>query len=737
MTKYLHFLARCFVAFLAPLNLFASAGAHWSFQQLASPSVPVVRNQEWPLTPLDAFVLQKLEEKQIAPSSLASPEKLVRRIYFDLAGLPPSPAEIDRFVSACRQDRRAAIAGLVDSLLASPHYGERWARHWLDVARYADSNGSESDHDRPTAYRYRDFLIRAFNRDMPFNEMLAWQLAGDEFEPENPEAIAATGFIVAGTHIILDVPMEEEKIRTRYNELDDMISTTGSAMLALTLACARCHDHKYDPIPTRDYYRMLSAFNAGGHTEVPLLPPKEARAFRAEEAQWKKDSAEAKKRLDEFAKKVRDEFAEQVRQTKINSLLISAEDRKVLLAEPKSENARALSKRFAKELKVQDTDLRNLLSEEKRDEWKKLEASLKNMRKPSTPPTALAFADYQSEPRDNWLLARGDFHTKKEPVELGFLTVLTSGKKPADYLAEAKNSRRRDDSTQQRRALANWLIDRDEGAGNLAARVIVNRVWQHHFGEGLVRTVNDFGVRGQAPTHPELLEWLTTQFVNSGWSLKMLHRLIMTSSVYLQDSRFQEASAKVDPDNLWLWRHAPQRVESEILRDSMLAVSGTLNLEMFGPAFKPPIASEAIQARNVKDPYPENARDHSDTRRRSVYMFHKRVVQYPLMQAFDAPEAQASCGRREHTTVAPQALALLNDRFVRARAEDFAHRLLRDAGPDPRAQVRLAWRLALGREPSPAELTFSLEYLGSQSGETALANFCQAIFAFNEFVYVD
>ena len=292
----------------------------------------------------------------------------------------------------------------------------------------------------------------------------------------------------------------------------------------------------------------------------------------------------------------------------------------------------------------------------------------------------------------------------------------------------------------------------DHGAGALVARVIVNRVWQHHFGHGLVRTVNDFGARCDPPTHPELLEWLASEFVKGGWKLKPLHRLIMTSSVYLQDTTFAAAKAKGDPDNRLLWRRRPLRIESEIVRDAMLAVSGTLNPQMFGPAVKAPIAPQAIQARNMTDPYPKDLKDTPATRRRSIYMFHKRVVQNPLMQAFDGPDAQASCGRRENTTVAPQALALLNDKFVRARAMDFAERVGQEAGAKPDAQVRLAWRLALGREPSMDELNSGTAFINARLQQRstrepgkpepdlqnlALADFCQAMFALNEFIYVD
>jgi hypothetical protein len=755
---------------------------HWSFLPLSSPAPPVTKRTSSLRTPIDRFILARLEESKLAFSPPADARKLVRRIYFDLIGLPPTPDQVAKFLEAAARNPRAAIESLVDELLASPHYGERWARHWLDVVRYADSDGSESDADRPTAYHYRDFVIRAFNEDMPFDAFARWQLAGDELEPDNPRAIAATGFIVAGTHAALPANlMEEERMRERFNELDDMIATTGSAMLGLTLACARCHDHKYDPVPRRDYYRIQCAFNGGDRAEVPLVPLEEALRYREAHTKWKADIAVATNRLNALLKEIRKTHETAARHAKIDALTITDEEKALLNEDPENKQARELAKRFSKELKVEDKDYRSLISEEQRAEWDEREKAVKAVAacQPKAVPSVAAFADFGPKPRETFLLARGDFRAKSEPLELGFLTTLTRGKTPADYWAAARADGRRPDSTQQRRALAEWLTDVDHGAGALVARVIVNRVWQHHFGEGLVRTVNDFGARCDPPTHPQLLEWLTHEFVTGGWKLKPLHRLIMTSAVYLQDSASSVAASResaavsrgkgassskgqtaalprgaatIDPDNRLLGRHRPQRIESEILRDSILSVSGTLNSQIFGPAFKAPIAPEAIQARNMTDPYPNNLKDTPATHRRSVYMFHKRVVQYPLMQAFDGPDAQASCGRRVPTTVAPQALALLNDRFIRARAEDLARRLAKEAGADTAAQVRLAWRLALAREPSVDELKSSTEFIQAQLAQRssrdsskptdeahhlALADFCQALFAMNEFIYVD
>ncbi len=753
---------------------------HWSYLPLKSPSLPSVKDVAAVRTPVDRFILARLEANKLALSPQAEARILVRRMYFDLIGLPPTPEQVESFLREYAANARSAVESLVDHLLASPHYGERWARHWLDVVRYADSDGQESDADRPTAYHYRDFVIRSLNDDLAFDTFARWQLAGDELEPDNPQAIAATGFIAAGTHADLpDNLMEEERIRTRFNELDDMIATTGSAMLGLTLGCARCHDHKYDPVPRRDYYRMLNAFNGGDRAQVPLAPLEEVRRHRETETKWKQEFDAAKKALDEWIRQARKPHETAAQDAKIDALKIKDDERALLKNDPNSSKAQELAKRFSKELKVEDKDFRQFLSDEERGEWDARQKTLKAVeaRKPKPLPTAFGFADFGPKPRETFLLARGDFRAKSEPVELGFLTVLTRGQSAADYWAVARAESRRSDSTLQRRALAQWMTDVEHGAGALAARVIVNRVWQHHFGQGLVRTVNDFGARCDPPTHPELLEWLTHEFVKGGWKLKPLHRLIVTSATYCQSSVISESvisnqsgrrrrsrigslntdllitdALARDPDNRLLWRRRPQRIESEILRDSMLGVSGTLNPQMFGPAVKAPIAPEAIQARNMKDPYPKDLKDTPATRRRSVYMFHKRVVQQPLMQAFDGPDAQASCGRRENTTVAPQALALLNDKFVRARALDFAERVGKEAGPEPEAQVRLAWRLALGREPSNGELQSGTAFLNAQlrqrsarepdepksdSQNLALADFCQAIFALNEFIYVD
>ena len=724
---------------------------HWSYRPLGIVEPPSPLHVECVQTPIDRFIVAAQEAKGISNNPPADATVLIRRVYFDLVGLPPSPEEVRAFVA---DPSPSAYEAVVDRLLASPHHGERWGRHWLDLARYADSDGLETDADRPNAFHYRDFVIRAMNADLSFQTFARWQLAGDEYEPDNPLALAATGFLTGAPCEMLMVPMEEEKLRLRFNELDDIAGTTVSAFLGLTLGCARCHDHKFDAIPTRDYYRLQCAFTTTARANVLLAPREEAARYRAEEAQWNQRLKEVQVRLQDWLAPAKKPWTAELRNKKIDVLAISAEEKRLLKEVPDSEAGKRLAKQHDKALRISDKEYRELFSDEQRLQWDSLQSEVNAVErtKPLSPPQALAIIDSKSQPEPTWLLERGDFYAKKAPVELGFLTVLTAARSPAEYWETSRREIPSSQGTGQRRALAEWMTDVDQGAGPLLARVIVNRVWQHHFGEGLVRTPGDFGVRGERPTHPELLEWLATDLVHSGWQLKSLHRSIVMSSVYRQSTAWNAAAAQLDPDNRLLWRRRPQRLEAEIIRDAILAVSATLNPESFGPAFKPPIAAEAIVARNTKSPYPKDARDTPATRRRSVYMFHKRVTQHPFLQAFDEPDATVSCARRNTTTVAPQALALLNDTFVRDRAADFARQLLAETGTSEANWVDLAFWRCLSRAASDLERQSALEFLQSQMKRRAareqgiaagalrqlsLTDLCQALFSLNEFIYVD
>jgi len=615
------------------------AKTHWAFKRLQNIDLPTKRdNDTWSQNEIDLFVDERLTEAGLKPSAPASARTLVRRLYFDLIGLPPSLKQTVDFVGAHETDPATAVSQLVDALLSSEQYGERWGRHWLDIARYADSAGQEADEDRPYAFRYRDFVIRSFDEDMPYDQFVQWQIAGDEYEPDNDAAVSATGFLTSGTNFKLaDSFLEEERLRNRYNELDDVISTLGSGMLGLTVACARCHDHKYDAFSAREYYQLLGVFHSGDRKKAKLPSGKEG----------------------------------------------------------------------------------------------------------------FFFQDFDAKVRTTWLFRRSDFYDREIELDLGFPEIV-SDREAASYWSDAKAAVEKPKSTLQRRALAEWMTDTEAGGGALLARVFVNRIWQHHFGHGLVRTPSDFGVRGDAPTHPELLEYLTKDFVENGWRMKRLHRKILTSAVWQQSNgSIDSAAAKKDPNNKLLWKMAPQRLQAEALRDAMLTISGTLNLERYGPGFKPFIQPEANLARNIQgEKYPKDAKDEPATRRRSVYMFHKRLIPYPLFQAFDRPNLMNSCAQRQNTTVAPQAMAILNDKFVRAVARDFAKRLMETNGGDDKAVVRDSFEFSFSRPPSETELDAAVGFIQAQvearknrnetaSRREAIADYCHSLFGLNEFIYVD
>ncbi len=629
------------------------AQSHWAFQRLTPINPPPQQSDDkWSKNAIDRFVLQRLNDAGLRPSQPADARTLVRRLYFDLIGLPPSADQIRQFIDAHANDADSAVQNLVNQLLASPHYGERWGRHWLDVARYADSDGQEADQDRPHAYTYRDFVIQAFNDDMPYDQFVRWQIAGDEFEPNNDAAVAATGFLTAGTAFKLpDSFLESERLANRYNEMDDVISTLGQGFLGITVACARCHDHKYDAFSAKEYYQLLGVFHSGDRVTDKLPSGKDGFFFR----------------------------------------------------------------------------------------------------------------DFDNQRRTTWLFRRSDFYDREIEVDIGFPAMLSSAAAAADdYWQKAKQAYAElgeAKSTLQRRALADWMTDVQHGGGALLARVIVNRVWHHHFGKGIVGTTSDFGVQGDRPSHPELLEYLTNEFVDGGWNIKSLHRKILASAVWQQASTrdaSNEQGLTVDPANSLLWRMTPQRLEVEVLRDAMLAVSETLSFEAGGPGFKPYIPPEANLARNIKgERYPKDAKDDAANRRRSVYMFHKRLIPYPMFQAFDRPDLMTACAVRQNTTVAPQAMVILNDRFVRSVAGDFAKVLVQKQSGDAAAAnselqpiIEQAFEASFARLPTSSEIETCVQVIEAQTKArtdrseqdariAALTDFCQSLFGLNEFIYLD
>lgn len=627
MTIVVRFLAGAAVLLGCGLGPSSAANAQkpngsWAFEPLKAVQPPSVQDPSWCKTPIDQFVLAKLESNKLAPNPPADRRTLARRAALDLTGLPPSPELLNQFV----QDRSAnADERLIDELLASPHHGERWARFWLDSARFAESHGFEQDYDRTNAFHFRDFVIQAFNSNLPYDQFVRWQLAGDELAPDQPLALMATGFLGAG---VFPTQLTEKEFESaRYDELDDMVSTMGTTMLGLTIGCARCHDHKFDPISTREYYQLVSTFTTTIRSEIEL---------------------------------------------KISP---SASPTKVMVT----------SEGF-KPMKHHADDR--------------------------------GFPHFYPQTH---LLQRGDINQKKDVVSQSFLRLLMrEGKTEQHWQRPPPPEWTR--TSYRRLALANWITDADHGAGQLLARVIVNRIWHGHFGRGIVATPNDFGAQGDPPTHPELLDWLARDLIAHGWDLKHLHKLIMTSAVYQQGSTFAEPKAKVDPENRWLWRFAPRRLEAEAIRDSLLAVSGLLDRTMFGPG--------------TLDP---------NMRRRSIYFFIKRSKLIPIMVTFDWPEPLASIGRRPTTTVAPQALLLMNNPTVRACATALAQRIA--AEPSVAQGVQQAFHLTYARPPEPNELDLADNFIRVQTTRyqeagrpdpawLAWTDLCQSLLASNEFLYL-
>ncbi|HZY85608.1 MAG TPA: PSD1 and planctomycete cytochrome C domain-containing protein [Gemmataceae bacterium] len=698
-----------------PMRVTEEDRLFWSFRPLARPTPPAVKSPAWCRTPVDQFILHKLEDKGLTPTAEAERRKLIRRAYFDLIGLPPSPAEVEAFV---RDPSPRAYEALIDRLLASPHFGERWARHWLDVARFAESHGFEHDYDRPTAYHYRDFVIKALNQDLPYDRFVQWQLAGDELAPDDPLALTATGFLAAGVHSTQITISQVEK--ERYDELDDIVRTTGTAFLGLTVGCARCHDHKYDPIPTRDYYRLLSTFTTTVRTEVEVdFDPAATHRARAQ-FDAEHDRLVAARR--------------QYEQTQLPGKLdawLAAKPRPAVTPAPPEKVRRVL------DTKPSDADRAALLAwfRTTDKEWQRLNKQVEEHAKARERlvPKALICSEGLKPLRlhsqgadflqETHFLKRGDPNQKDGVAAPGFLQVLTRAPEGEKHWQAVPPPGWR--TSYRRLSLARWLTDVDQGAGHLLARVIVNRLWQHHMGRGIVGTPSDFGLQGERPTHPELLDWLARQLIANGWRLKPIHKLIMTSAAYRQGTAFDPNKSRLDSDNRLLWRRAPRRLEGEVIRDALLAVSGTLDERQFGPG---------TLDRNHK--------------RRSIYFFVKRSQLVPTMVLFDGPDAHQGIEQRTTTTIAPQALLLMNSALVRGCAEGFARRLAPSAEKGLPDAVRDGYATALGRVPSSKELAAAVGFVQEQMASyradgkndarhLALTDFCQVLMDLNEFVYVE
>jgi cytochrome c553 len=657
----------------------------WSLKKVSRPAPPPVKNEAWIRTPVDRFVLSALEHANLAPSPEADRRTLIRRLTFDLTGLPPTPEEL-------KADETYEQA--VERLLASPRYGERWARHWMDVVRYADSNGFERDEFQSAIWRYRDYLIRSFNADKPYGQFIAEQLAGDEVRPGDPDALIATGYLRLGPYDSTgSIFMEDAKNR---NELmTDLANTTGSAFLGLTMACANCHDHKFDPISQADHFR-LRAFFAGVKRQDDTIVD---RAPERDRIQKHNDAIEALIRP---------------RTARIGEILEPAR--------------KALHEQRPKDKKISDADATASLDDELRNELAFLHQTIDDEKKGLLEFTrGMTVRDSGAKPPATHLFYQGDFTQPREEIAPGFISVLDPNAAAAKPVG---------DSSGRRSALAAWIASPENP---LAPRVIVNRLWHHHFGRGIVATPNDFGYSGAKPTNPELLDALASELAANGGSLKAIHRMILLSATYRQRSLEDPATHAVDPDNRLWWRQNPRRLDAEATRDALLAVSGTMLSKDSGPPVWPPVPQHLLDAQPgiLETKSDKAARDRLQqwftdpleaTDVRSVFLVQKRVLTLPFLQPFDLPDLNVSCGRRDVTTVAPQALQMLNSGFSERMAVAFAARVERETGGVDRA----VW-LALGRPPTEAERRRAGDFIRRHR----LVDFCRVLLNVNEFVYVD
>ncbi|MCW3050973.1 MAG: hypothetical protein JWN14_143, partial [Chthonomonadales bacterium] len=725
----------------------------WAFRKPVRIPPPSVKSKGWGRNPIDSFVLARLEARGLKPAPPTDRRTLLRRVTFDLTGLPPTQEEIDAFL---RDNSPNAYEKVVDRLLASPNYGEHWARHWLDLARYAESEGFKSDEIRPDAWRYRDYVIASLNADKPYDRFVQEQIAGDELFPDDPDALVATGFNRHGP----DESNATNLLQRRQEILNDITDTVGSSLLGLTVGCARCHNHKYDPIPQKDYYRLQAFFAAVRlQTDVPYLTPAQQTMYQAQLKTWEAKTQDARTRVAKLEAPLREKFFQERKKRfapDVQEAIETAPEKRTPLQW-------ILFHKAMPQLEMAAIDVKGLKPDAQK-EWKECQAALQKFAdlKPALP-VACAITDVGPAAPKTYTLAVGVFDAPLQETPPGYLSLLDP--------APATVRPMRPESTGRRAALARWLTD---PSNPLTARVMVNRLWQQHFGRGIVGTPSDFGAMGDRPTHPELLDWLATEFMAGGatssptsgqapqrgaWSLKKMHRLMVTSATYCQSSAYVPQGGRIDPENHLLWRHTRQRLEGEAIRDSMLAVSGALNPKMAGPSVFPQLPVGITTRGNWQD-----TKDPQERNRRSIYVFVKRNLRYPLFAAFDMPDTHESCGRRLVTTTAPQALFLLNDAFALQSAETFAKRLLRDAGSDTAAQIALAYRLAFARPPDSEEQANALAFLERQSGliaETspksklpapgpttlskgvtpaqaaALTDLCHALLNAHEFVYIE
>jgi hypothetical protein len=694
------------------------ARKYWAYQPVGKPAVPAVANRAWVRNPIDAFILEKLEAKGLSPSKPAERVPLLRRVCYDLTGLPPTPPEVDAFVKESETDPQAAYEKLIDHLLASPHYGEKWGRHWLDVVRYAETNGYERDGPKPFVWRYRDYVIKSFNADKPFDLFVREQLAGDEMPGYNPDQIIATGYYRLG--LWDDEPADP--LQARFDELDDFVATTGQVFLGMTMNCARCHNHKIDPIPQTDYYRLLAFFQ-------------DVQRFSNS-----RDVRSASNLSDITDPAIRNSYEESLRQRQARKVQVSAamhkiEDAAIRKMPAEDQRAAGANDRPA----VIQRKLKSYLSIDQAIVYAVLKSELATLDTKVIPKLiarqelALSVNNCLVRPPESTVMIRGNPHAPGAKVEPGFPSILgfTDPKLPHPE----KGAR----SSGRRTILAKWIASKENP---LTARVIANRIWQHHFGRGIVASTNDFGKFGEKPTHPELLDWLASAFMEGDWHFKRMHKLILMSNAYQMSSAANDKGLSLDPGNSLLWRFNMRRLLAEEVRDSMLSVSGKLNPKMYGESICPKIPRDVLAGQSVPGQGwltspPEEAA------RRSVYVHLKRSLLVPILSQHDQADTDSSCPVRYTTTVPTQALGMLNGDFSNEQALALAERLRKEVPDNLAEQVRLAIRLTTSRTPTEAEMKKDIAFVRRQCDQhklnefEALRRYCLLILNANEFLYLD
>ncbi|MBA3314144.1 MAG: DUF1549 domain-containing protein [Planctomycetaceae bacterium] len=681
--------------------------AHWAFRQPEVVEPPAVENESWIRTPIDRFILSRLASAGLTPAASADRRTLIRRASYDLTGLPPTPEDVEAFL--VDPDPRA-YERLVDRLLDSPQYGEKWARHWLDIVRYAETNSFERDGAKPNSWRYRDYVIKSFNDDKPYDQFVIEQLAGDELPEKTDESIIATGYYRLG--IWDDEPADP--LQARFDELDDIVSTTGQAFLGLTTGCARCHDHKIDPIPQADYYGLVAFFHEitpyatrsdqQTNNQTDISPP----AVQKQYAELETAIAALKGPMEEIEQR--------------GIAKMSAPDQR---RSEGPERQKLLERKLGGYLENADLERYTALSAERR----RFQAQLKALPDRTL---AMSVAKCLPEPPETFVMLRGSPHAPGDKVEPHF-PVLFEAKAP-EFPSDESGSH----SSGRRLTLAKWIAS----PGNrLTSRVMANRIWQGHFGRGIVRSPNNFGQLGIPPTHPELLNWLAKTFVDGGWRMKPLHRLIMLSSTYRMSSEGNEAALAKDPQNDLFWRFDMRRLTAEEVRDSVLAVNGRLNREMFGPWIYPKLSQEVLAGQSRPGEGWSDSSE-SERNRRSIYAHVKRSLPVPILSVFDFPDSDGSCEARFTTTQPAQALTMLNGDLLNEEAKLFADRL-RNESNSAEGRVRRAIELALCRPAEETDVERGLDLIGTLTAshgideDRALDLYCLVVLNTNEFAYLD